>query len=76
MTEGAEMGFTAAMAELDQILARLEDDQVDVDNLAADVRRAGELIGFCRNRIDGTRLEIEQIIADLDGAEKPEIAPP
>ena len=34
--------------------------------LAAQVKRAAELIGFCRDRIGSARLHIEQVVADLN----------
>lgn len=60
-------GFADAMAELEQILAELEGDEVDVDVLAARVRRASDLIAACRERIVAVELEVTQIVADLDG---------
>lgn len=58
-------GYAEALAELETILDDLERSDVDVDVLAAKVRRASELIAFCRERINGARLQIEQVIADL-----------
>jgi exodeoxyribonuclease VII small subunit len=55
-----------AIAELEQILARLDDDALDVDVLSAQVARAAELIGQCRDRIAQTKLEVERIVGDLD----------
>lgn len=63
-------GFAAAMAELEEILVRLEDDRLDVDHLAADVRRAGDLIRVCRERITATKAEIAEIVADIDTAQE------
>ena len=57
----------AAVDELEGILAELEDDRLDVDQLAERVARAAELIRLCRERIRATRVEVEQIVADLDG---------
>lgn len=59
-------GFGAAMTELEQILEQIEDDDVDVDALSVHVKRAAELIRFCRTRIDSTRMEVETVIAALD----------
>jgi len=61
-------GYGEALAELEQILAEIEDDAVDVDVLAARVRRASELLRFCRDRIASARVEVTQIVADLDAA--------
>ena len=59
------VGYAAALAELESILAELERTDVDVDVLAAQVQRAAELIGFCRDRIGNARLQIEQVVAEL-----------
>jgi exodeoxyribonuclease VII small subunit len=68
MTE--EVRWADAIAELESILAKLDDDALDVDVLAAQVARASELIGLCRDRIARTKLEVERIVGDLgpDGA--------
>ena len=58
-------GYAAAQRELEEILAELERSDVDVDRLATQVRRAAELIAFCRQRIGDARLQIDQVVADL-----------
>jgi exodeoxyribonuclease VII small subunit len=60
-----EIGYAAALGELESILAEIEDDAVDVDVLAARVRRAAELLRICRDRITAARDEVGQIVADL-----------
>jgi exodeoxyribonuclease VII small subunit len=65
MTSPAADGYAAAINELDEILATLERSDVDVDVLATKVQRAAELITFCRERISNARLQIEQVVADL-----------
>ncbi len=59
-------GYAEAMAELEAILAEIEDDAVDVDVLTRKVARAARLIRWCRGRIDGARVDVERIVADLD----------
>lgn len=54
--------YAAAVSELEAILADLESDDVDVDRLADQVRRAAALVRFCRSRILEARVEIEQIL--------------
>ena len=61
-----EPGYAEAMAELETILAELEDDTIDVDRLADRVRRASTLIRLCRERIVRTRAEVSEIVADLE----------
>ncbi|MEZ5142507.1 MAG: exodeoxyribonuclease VII small subunit [Acidimicrobiales bacterium] len=59
------VGYAAAVAELEEILARLDDEALDVDVLADEVRRAAELIRLCRRRIEAARVEVERVVAEL-----------
>lgn len=62
-------GYSAALEELQTILAELEGDSVDVDVLAAKVERAAELLRFCRERINAAQLQVETIVAELEDLE-------
>jgi exodeoxyribonuclease VII small subunit len=68
---GDEPGFAAAMAELNEIVAELESDALDVDHLAERVARAAQLVSLCRDRIDGARFAVEEILEVMDPAEDP-----
>lgn len=57
--------YAAAVAELDHILEELEDDALDVDVLAERVRRASELLRFCRSRIRAATDDVEAAVAAL-----------
>jgi len=61
-----EIGYADAVAELEEILVQLDGDEVDVDHLATQVRRAAELIALCRSRLSAARMEVTRIVADLD----------
>ncbi len=61
-----ELGYAAALAELQAIIEDLESDDVDVDVLGAKVQRAAELIRSCRSRIEAAEIEVSRIIAELD----------
>jgi len=69
---GDDMGYAEAVDELEQILAELESDDVDVDRLADRVKRAADLIELCRGRLDEARVEVTRIVADLDALEADE----
>jgi exodeoxyribonuclease VII small subunit len=62
------IGYGDALAELERILDEIEDDAVDVDVLATKVKRAAELLRVCRDRIASARVEVTQIVADLEPA--------
>lgn len=50
--------YNEAMQEIETILARLNEPNPDIDLLASQVRRAGELIKFCRERLRKAEKEI------------------
>ena len=58
-------GFAAAMAELEAILSRIEAEEIDVDALAAELRRAAELLEVCRAKIRRAEAEVTQIVQQL-----------
>ena len=60
--------YAAAQAELEDILERLNSDEVDVDQLAESVERGAFLISWSRKRIAGAQLAIERTVAELDAA--------
>jgi len=66
MSDTDDIGYAEAMTELDSILNALEDADLDIDVLASQVDRASHLIKVCRDRINGARLSVEQIVATLD----------
>ena len=61
-----DLSYADAIAELEAIVATLERDELDVDVLATRVARAADLIKLCRDRIGGTRIEVERLVADLE----------
>jgi exodeoxyribonuclease VII small subunit len=61
------LGYAEAVTELEAILAELERDDLDIDLLAGRVRRAAALVRHCRDHIGEARVDVEQIVADLDG---------
>ncbi len=67
----AELTFSAAMEELTRLVADLESDSLDVDELASRVARAAELVQWCRDRIDGARYQVEEVLVRLDAPDEP-----
>lgn len=58
-----KLTYAEAVAEIEQILARLRGEQIDVDTLAAEVKRATELIAQCKQQLT----EVERAVkAELE----------
>lgn len=54
--------YSQAIAEVEAILARFESGQMDVDTLSAEVKRATELIKFCKQRLAKAEKEVEKVL--------------
>jgi exodeoxyribonuclease VII small subunit len=69
-----EIGFSAAMQELEAILGRIESEEVDIDQLAEELGRAAELLELCRGRIRKAEVEVTQIVQSLEAPAPAETA--
>ena len=49
----ANPSFRDAMDELEGILERIEGEEIDIDRLAEELRRAAQLLDLCRGKIAG-----------------------
>ncbi len=58
--------FAEAMDELEAILRRIEGEEIDIDRLAEELRRAAELLELCRAKIRRAEVEVTQIVQDLE----------
>jgi exodeoxyribonuclease VII small subunit len=65
---GDEIRYRDAMAELEGLLDEIDNDGVDLDELALKVERASRLITVCRDKIEQTEMQVKSII---EGLEKP-----
>ena len=61
-----EPGFTAAMQELESILRRIEGDELDIDRLAEELKRATALLELCRGKIRRAEIEVTEIVQKLE----------
>jgi exodeoxyribonuclease VII small subunit len=61
--------FRKALDELEEILARIEGDETDIDQLGDELRRAAHLLEVCRGKIRKAEVEVTQIVQSLE--EKP-----
>lgn len=67
-----EVRFGEAMEELESILERIDSEDVDIDQLASELKRAAELLDVCRTRIRAADLEVTAIVQKLESSESEE----
>lgn len=64
------LSFREAMDELEGILERIEGEEIDIDRLAEELRRAAQLLDLCRGKIRKAEVEVTQIVQNLEGGEE------
>lgn len=64
----SKLSFSDAVAEVESIVARLENEDIDIDELAGEVQRAIELVSACRARLERTSEEVREMVTRLQEA--------
>ena len=57
------MKYEDSIKELESIVRRMENDELDIDTLATQLKRAQMLIKSCRDKLTKTDEEIKSILA-------------
>lgn len=57
--------YKAAYEELEGIVSKIEDEEPNVDELSDLVKRATELLAFCKGRLRQTEAEVQATLEDL-----------
>ena len=58
------MKYEAAFAQLQDIVRKMENDELDIDQMSDQLKRAQELIKFCKDKLTKTDEEIKKILAE------------
>ncbi len=58
-----ETKYEEALAELQNIVHKMENDELDIDSMTEQLKRAQELIKFCKDKLTKTDEEIKKILA-------------
>lgn len=57
--------YESALQELKTIVSDIENDSVSVDELTKKVKRASELIKFCKNILTKTETDVNSALDDM-----------
>lgn len=53
-----ELKYEEAMAQLEAIVRKMESNELDIDEIAAQLKTAQQLIKFCRDKLTKTEAEL------------------
>lgn len=66
MTARKEISYSDAIGEIEEILARIENEELDVDELSRKVKRVASLIRICRDKLGKTEAEVEKVLKEMN----------
>ena len=58
------MNYELAVKELEQIVGRMENDELDIDQLSDHLKHAKELMKFCKDKLTKTDGEIKKLLEE------------
>lgn len=64
--EDKPLSYSEAIAAIDEILEQIETGELDVDELAAKVKKATELLKLCKGKLFNTTKEIEKVLKEME----------
>ncbi len=56
-----EVKYEEALAQLETIVRKMEQNEYDIDELAAQLKTAQQLIKFCKDKLTKTEEELQKI---------------
>ncbi len=62
--KGKDLNYKDAISELQNILAKLQDEETSIDDLVKEVKRAQELVKYCKDVLRSTETDLEKILGE------------
>ena len=59
-----ETNYERAISQLEEIVERLENNQLGIDEMTAQLKKAQQLIKLCKDRLTKTDEEIQKILGE------------
>lgn len=61
-----KISYSEAMAEIEEILEKIENEELDVDELAEKVKRVSTLLKTCKDKLTKTNEQVETILKEME----------
>jgi exodeoxyribonuclease VII small subunit len=59
-----EKKYEEAVVQLEEIVEKMENDELDIDQLSDQLKRAKELVKFCKDKLTKTDEEIKKLLSE------------
>ncbi|MGB9745905.1 MAG: exodeoxyribonuclease VII small subunit [Bacteroidales bacterium] len=61
-----KISYGEAIAEIEEIIRKIEQEELDVDELSDKVKRVSFLINYCREKLRNTEEEVNNILKEIE----------
>jgi len=61
-----KVSYNEAILEIEDILGKIENEELDVDELAEKVKRVSTLLKICKDKLLKTNEQVEQILKEME----------
>jgi len=61
-----KLTYNEAITEIEEILDKIENEELDVDELAEKVKRVSTLLKMCKDKLHKTNDQVEQILKEME----------
>ena len=61
-----KISYNEAMTEIEEILEKIENEELDVDELAEKVKRVSVLLKICKDKLHKTNQQVEQVLKEME----------
>lgn len=61
-----KISYNEAITEIEEILQKIENEELDVDDLSDKVKRVSNLIKICKDKLYKTEEEVEKILREIE----------
>ena len=62
----ANIKYEETIRQIEDIVERLENDEMDIDSLGAELKKAQKLIKLCKDKLTKTEEEVKKILEEAD----------
>jgi len=61
-----KISYNEAMTEIEEILEKIENEELDVDELAEKVKRVSVLLKICKDKLHKTNEQVELVLKEME----------
>ena len=62
----ANIKYEEAIRQIEEIVDRLENDDIDIDTLGLELKKAQKLIKMCKDKLTKTEEEVKKILEEAE----------